>query len=542
MRVCSSYPATTEAYSVTERQIPAVSYWGAAFAVEENDLDYLYTLLLENETPLTTDEMVQSLIQRRCQRELEALERRQLGAVVYMPKETYTVGQQLVFQALQFVHGTVAKIRPGRNPVDGEFDVITVEFSNDLPTREFAARFPSKHKLNQPIMASGEEEFRAPDAVFAEHGAAIAEKLQACLFANPDIVKIAGRWFPRALLTPINVGHLNLAEAVLDMAGGGPLPTEAVLKEIGLPDSLNPRLQAFSLNYALQEDERFDEVGPSGEVLWHLHKLEPAAVQVQPRRLVDAGLEYERAKLTPPLLALETELEDELTPAGGEAATVAEVFLTLTFPHFRVGTLPLSARLAKIFPTAFEAPRIRFMLVDGNTGEKFPGWVVRSGRYVYGLEEWYKQNEMIVGAQLTVRPGDAPGEVVVKADKRRITREWVRTAATAPDGRLVFNMQRRPISVAYDELMVIAVDNPAAMDDAWLKSDRTPFHRLVADIFRELAKLNPQSAVHAKTLYTAVNVARRVAPGAIFTELLARPWYAHVGDAYWRFNQSRWTE
>jgi hypothetical protein len=276
--------------------------------------------------------------------------------------------------------------------------------------------------------------------------------------------------------------------------------------------------------------------------LWHLHKLEPAAVQVQPRRLVDAGLEYERAKLTPPLLALETELEDELTPAGGEAATVAEVFLTLTFPHFRVGTLPLSARLAKIVPTAFEAPRIRFMLVDGNTGEKFPGWVVRSGRYVYGLEEWYKQNEMIVGAQLTVRPGDAPGEVVVKADKRRITREWVRTAATAPDGRLVFNMQRRPISVAYDELMVIAVDNPAAMDDAWLKSDRMPFHRLVADIFRELAKLNPQSAVHAKTLYTAVNVARRVAPGAIFTELLARPWYAHVGDAYWRFNQSRWTE
>jgi hypothetical protein len=64
----------------------------------------------------------------------------------------------------------------------------------------------------------------------------------------------------------------------------------------------------------------------------------------------------------------------------------------------------------------------------------------------------------------------------------------------------------------------------------------------VADVFRELAKLNPQSAVHAKTLYAAVNVARRSPPGPIFTELATQPYYALVGDAYWRFDQARWTE
>jgi hypothetical protein len=527
---------------VTDPQTQTVSYWGPAFAIEESDLDYLYNLLLENETPLTTDEMVQSLIRRRCRRELEALERRQQGAVVYMPKETYTVGQQLVFGALQFAHGSVVQVRPGQNPTDGEFDVIKVEFATGLATRDFVARFAKPHKLNQPVTVSGEEEFVAPEAVMAEHGASIAQKLQASLLANPEIVRIAARWFPRALLTPINIGHLNLAEAVLDMANGGPLPTEALLKEIGLPDNLNPRLQAFSLNYALQEDERFDEVGPAGETMWHLQKLEPTQVQLTPQRLVNAAPDYDRARLTPTLLDLERELEDELVCGDHAEATLSEVPLTLIFPYFQTGTLPLSAHLAKIFPTAFEAPRIRFMLVDGNTGDKFPGWVVRAGCYVYGLEAWYKQNEMIVGAQLTVRPGDAPGEVVVKADKRRTTREWVRTAAIAPEGRLIFNMQRRPISVAYDELMVIAVDNPAAMDEIWHKSDKYPFHRLVADIFRELAKLNPQSAVHAKTLYTAVNVARRAAPGAIFAELVTRPWYAHVGDAYWRFDGSRWTE
>jgi hypothetical protein len=103
-------------------------------------------------------------------------------------------------------------------------------------------------------------------------------------------------------------------------------------------------------------------------------------------------------------------------------------------------------------------------------------------------------------------------------------------------------MQKRLIGVNYDDLMVVAVDQPAAVDDAWLKSQSLLFARLVADLFRELAKLNPQSAVHAKTLYAAVNVVRRCPPGPIFAELLSRPYYAHVGDAYWRFDQSQWTE
>ncbi len=103
-------------------------------------------------------------------------------------------------------------------------------------------------------------------------------------------------------------------------------------------------------------------------------------------------------------------------------------------------------------------------------------------------------------------------------------------------------MQKRLISVNYDELTVIAVDNPVAIDDVWLKSQHAPFERLVADLFRELAKLNPQSAVHAKSLYAAVNVVRRSPPGPIFAELASRAWYAHVGDAYWRFDQSLWTE
>jgi hypothetical protein len=526
-------------------QTQKADYWGAAFIIEDTDLEYLYNLLLEEETPLTTAEMAQAIIRRRVEREAEASKRREQGAVPYFPKDTYTVGQQLAFSLPRYMTGSVVKVRPGHNPEHSDFDVITVDFGDNRPPREFAARL-ADHALNSQTLYGGEAELAPPEELFAKHGATVMAKLEARLKASPDIVRLAGRWFPRALLATINVGHLNLAEAVLDMAGGGPLPTEALLKDIGLPANINPRLQAFSLNYALQEDQRFDEVGPAGQVLWYLRRLEPPEVVFPPRRLENAAPEYSAAVLNPGLMALEKEIEDELSlrteaePAP-EVATDS-VTITLTFPHRRVGTLPLSPRLAQLFPTAVVSPRIRFTLVDADTGEKMPAWVVRPGRYVYGLDEWYKRLEFPVGGQLTVSRGDVPDEVLVRASKRRPAREWVRIAASTSDGRLSFTMQKRLIGINYDDLMVVAVDNPQAIDDVWLKSQNMPFSRLVVDIFRELAKLNPQSAVHAKTLYAAVNVVRRCPPGPIFAELLARPYYAHVGDAYWRFDQSQWTE
>ena len=85
------------------------------------------------------------------------------------------------------------------------------------------------------------------------------------------------------------------------------------------------------------------------------------------------------------MLELERKLDDELSPFSGKYPTLNEVQLTLTFPHWRAGTLPLTPRINHLFPTAYEAPRIRFQLVDGETGQKFPGWVVRKNRYVFGL-------------------------------------------------------------------------------------------------------------------------------------------------------------
>ncbi len=54
-----------------------------------------------------------------------------------------------------------------------------------------------------------------------------------------------------------------------------------------------------------------------------------------------------------------------------------------------------------------------------------------------------------------------------------------------------------------------------------------------------LAPLTPQETVHAKTLYSAVNMLRRMPPGPIFAELVSNPAFQNVGDHYWLFDRSR---
>jgi hypothetical protein len=205
------------------------------------------------------------------------------------------------------------------------------------------------------------------------------------------------------------VGHLNLVEAILDMSGGGPSPTPPLLEQVGLANDPNSKLVEFSLNHALQEDARFDEVGPAGEVLWYLHRLEPEGVLQTPVNLRYQPMEYDRSLLTNEMLDLERKLDDELSPISGRYPFVTEVQITLTFPHWRAGTLPLTARLNHLFPTAYEAPRIRFLLVDGETGQKFPGWVVRANHYVFGFQDWYQSHGLIPGSFIRVRRGKNPG-------------------------------------------------------------------------------------------------------------------------------------
>jgi hypothetical protein len=313
------------------------------------------------------------------------------------------------------------------------------------------------------------------------------------------------------------------------------------LKDVGLPEEINPHLRVFALDYALQHDERFDEVGPTGEVLWFLRRLEPANVATPPKRLHYKPVPYDPRLLNAEAQHIEQELGDELSTLPPPATAEDEVTITLTYPHRRSGTLPLSARLAPIFPTARVAPRVRFTWIDGRTGQEMPGWVVRANRYAYGLEEWYRTYKIPVGGYVRVRRGDVPGTIVVNYQGNRPKREWIRVAAPLGN-RLTFELQKREIAPEYDDLMIIGIDDPEPIDALAqrLEEQSRSLARLLADLVPELAKLYSQGTVHTKTIYTAVNMLRRCPPGPILAELISRPAFVSVGGGYWRFDETRW--
>lgn len=514
--------------------IISTDYW-TDLQITPQDIDFLHNHLFELETPMTARELLPVFIEERIRMEREAAQQlRQAGGKTYLPKETYQVGDELIFPALNWKRGTVIAVRPGTNPELGPFDVLSVDMGNGTQ-RLFASNLQN-HALNDEPVTVEEEGFDAEE-ILRTQGNAIEKKIEAAFQTDEELVRIAGRWFPRALLVDVNIGHLNLAEAVLDMAGGEPLPTSALLKDVPMPEGVNPKLAEFSLNLALQEDGRFDEVGPAGEVLWCLRRLEPEEVREVPLYLRYMPIEYDRSSLTPQMLDLEAELDDELSDLEEHSdEAVREVAVSLIFPHLRSGTLPLSARVRPLFPTAYEAPRVRFTLVDGRTKQRMPGWVVRDHGYVFGLREWYKANDMMPGSMVRIRRGDNPGEVMIEAKPYR-TKDWVRTVIVGTDGGMVFAMLKQSISVEFNDRMAFAIPSPDAVDQFWLQDKKRPFDRLVGDMIREMSKLTPQGHVHAQELYSAVNIVRRVPPGPLLALLASRPEFTHVGDLHFRLTE-----
>jgi hypothetical protein len=516
-------------------------YWHN-FEVNEKDIEFLYNFLLEIEKPQNVDELLQAIVKERIKEETTALKKmQQSGGTVYYPKEHYQIGQTIQVPAFGWQSVKVISTRPGQNPEVPSLEVIEVELENG--EHRLLAAGLSEHKLNQPVSINSNDPLLDIHYVMKQFGPQLRNRLEEKLTANPDLVRVGLQWFPRALIVDINIGHLNLAEAVLDMNGGGPLPPSALIKEIDLPEDVDPQLNEFSLNLALQDDKRFDEVGAAGEVNWFLHRLEPDGVRETPLHLrsilpsntisdeiVDMLREFD-----PQIL---DELEPELHPA--EEGSVNKVEISLIYPHWRAGTLPLVGNLQKVFPTAYESPRVQFTFVDGNSGEKFSGWVVRPNRYIYGLREWYTAQGLVTGSVIRIQRGNQPGEVIIQADRKRASKEWLRTAGINSDGSITYSTQKHNISAAVDERLAIMVPDVQAMDKLWEQSSRQRLSlaQIVRMTMKEMAKLSPQNHVHAEELYAGVNLVRRLPPGPILKLLLESPWAQHLGNLYFRLDDT----
>jgi len=510
-------------------------HWSRTFSVEPDDIDTIINLLLEQETPMTIQELARYVISYRLDKASAILQEKYKDTAVYNPASVWAVGQKLVFPALEHATGRVVEVRDGDNPEYGNFHVIQVEF-DDRSKREFASDYKLPHKLAEFAETTGNPfgaDTLSLEDIMAESGDVITQKLEQALSENDTLVSVAKLWFPVDLILPVDIGSLHLAEAVLDMNGGGPMSTEDILGQMGGLGSYPEKLQVLSMNYALNQDSRFDEVGPAGQVLWYLSRMEPAEVKEAPIYLKYSPIEYDRKLLNNQMVVYETEIGDELSNLVPSASPTGTI--TLLYPHRRAGTLPITANNQHVFPFAYTTTRIWIKLVDVNDGEEFVGWVVPNQRYVLGFDPLYKKYRLPIGAKITVKQGKTPEQIEVDAHVHKARTEWVPVFSLQGDAPHFENI-RRPIEADYDQLMLIGVDELADLDKL-VKNAQTGKKSLTGILkmlLPPLGKLTPQGAAHIKTIYSAVNLLRRCPPGPIMATLEANPDFTSFGGEYWK--------
>jgi hypothetical protein len=516
------------------------AYW-QTLEITKKDIEFLYSYLLDKETPLPLDRLAEALVAERIKAEEKRLKEKQREkGQIYLPEKIYEVGEKIQFPAMNWVSGEITDVRKGNNPELPELKVMTVTLENGQ-TKAFANNLQD-HALNDLNVFQEDQDAQDPKEIIDNFGDLITGKLEEKLEENKDLVRIGPNWFPKSLLIEFNVGHLNLAEAVLDMNDGGPLPVDDLLEQIDVDSDDPHELLQFSLNYALQEDSRFDEVGPRGIVLWFLNRLEPEPVREKPLQLKSEPIEFNYGILTEDMLVAEQRIDDELVQTNEDYIKKQpgkEVLVTLNYPHWRVGSIPLTYYTRPFFPTALETPRVKFTLIDAE-GEEISAWVVRPYDYVYGLRDWYEEQELMPGNLIRIKHGKKPGEVLIQPEKKRTNREWVKTLLIGADGGIVFAMLKQMITADFNERMTIAVPSTDVLDELWQRRENNqhPLKKDMVNMMNELAKLNPQGHVHAVELYAALNCLRRCPPGLVFSTLASTPDFVSVGDLYFRLREN----
>ncbi len=519
------------------------SYW-ESFNLEEGDLSALFNLLSDGR-PHSAHELVEAIVAYRIQKEQTSIARALEHGKIYQPKSDYEVGDSVVFPSMNYQMGEVVGKRPGVNPEYGDFNVIKVKFPDRDEPLEFAAGFTPPHVLN--IKGDWREYLEKESGasvkeILESYGDTIRTRVSRSLLeSHGDVfVSFDESWLLVDALVPIGEGDLNIAEAVIDLKGM-PASGEELLKEIDVPEGIPEETKIFSLSHALRKDERFVNIGSGENPSWFLWRLLPDGIRETPLWLRYTPVEkVSDEPLNVDLLQIRWELADEWSEGMDtfteEAEHVQRTTITLSYPHWRAGTLPLNYRLIPLL-SHMEGKIVPVRFADTRKGNRFVGWVVREGRYVAGLKDWYEERQVPIGGYIVIeRNPDDPEELLIDIRTHRMRREWV-NVPTVENGHLTFGTNRIATSCEYDEEMLLGEGDWDAVDALRESAERENIVKLIQEIFPELAKKNSQGTVHAKALYQAVNLLRRCPPEPIFSVLVSTSDFVDSGNGFWFSNR-----
>ena len=513
-------------------------YWTHEFTLSEQNLEYVYGFLSQGSlgVPAPFDKLAIRLIEEIQRIEDSHVQKLLSLGTMYQPKQKYAVDQILVFTALDYRTGTVKNIRSGQNPEHGRFEVVQVEMQDPTETVEFAAQLRSPHPLNAlEVEDLNSAELMTAEEIFEQYGDEIDAQIRQAFARTQDSLGITewrGGWIIEDLLVEIDQHGRDIAEALMFMQGQ-PVSGQAILDELKLDvGDASPELVDLSLEVALTKDKRFEQVLYEGEVRWHTRNKLPTLAQEIPALLQPIPLNYQFSALEGPMLALEIQLRDEWsTWETGDTTDFASFYLL--YPHFHYGTMPVTAQMAHLLGASGQYKRY-LEITDPLSGDKIPAWYVPEGRYICGLEDFYAARHLSVGARLTLeRRSD--NSLALSYNKRRGNREWL-NILNVEDGAIRFKLEKSKAEIAHEfmpELLVSTQSDDAHWAQIRTAHQDTKVFLLVEELVRELVK--GSGSVNAATVYGAVNLVQRHAPGPVFHALMSNSRLIQMTDQVtWR--------
>lgn len=239
------------------------AYWREQFDLTAGDVNDLQEHALQVGRPLSLSEMVAAVVDRHSS---SGQEEAKDGS--YSPIGRYEPGQKLRFAHADNAVGEVVEVRPGNNPRYDPFEVIRVRFDADL-TREYASALD-----DLPTAGDGGEDEATldPESILTEYGDLVRARVLEGLRKSDAFAEFGARWLPTLMMVDFNEGHLNIAEAMIDITSEAMAPDE-LLTEVPLEQGASPDLARFSLNYVLEQDARFTNLGSESAPRWYLTRM-----------------------------------------------------------------------------------------------------------------------------------------------------------------------------------------------------------------------------------------------------------------------------
>ncbi|MBN1314429.1 MAG: hypothetical protein JXA42_03140, partial [Anaerolineales bacterium] len=397
------------------------NYWREQFKITKDDIEMIFSLLMQVNSPRNIDILIYHLILFRCGLTpkdhpfLDMIANLPIEVDIYQPLNDYFLGQEIFFANLDCEKffgpylkcswwkkdeplcnriGIVIKKLP-KEKVAGSlymqkaifvrFTQCTREkgFTCDLDTHDpFIHTIKITKKLNavQGLAIS----------IIQKYGRFIKEKLVHFLKNDKRFTYFDNEWF---LVNLVSSEFESMIIQASDQWERVPTPFDALdVLDTELVEKTKNSKSVFDVNKAIEKTGKYREVTGRDKVYWVSKKTIWPPPPGKPKQL---SIPPVRSEIKVGTRELNTDLQQIWDSEKDEFYETAEVYnkvslveVAISASHRYHGTLPLTSRTRGIFSPGDKDACVTF--IDARGGDLISGGFSPKDKYAWGLTEWYE--------------------------------------------------------------------------------------------------------------------------------------------------------